>query len=63
MMTSQSKLRREWKKYVLLGIAFTVVPGSSLIMVGYGIKKLLERRKRSQDVQTQGFEERIIPDP
>ncbi len=33
------------KKYVLLGIAMIVVPGSSILMVGYGIKKFWENRK------------------
>lgn len=35
-----------WKKVALVGVTILVVPGSSLILLGYGLKAYLDWRKR-----------------
>lgn len=52
---------QKYTKLALLGIAFVVVPGSSIVAVGYGISKFIKRRK-DKNVQTQRPEERPVSD-
>lgn len=52
--------QRNWKKILMIGVIATVTPGGFIALGIYGIKKLLDGRKK-KDVQAKGSEKRDVP--